>query len=134
MIDHMLVPNSMLDLFTSCAIMCDHDLNSSDHLPIIAHLSVKPLCFKRYSFKRIKYNWSKLSVQDIHKTYGRDLDVLLSKIKRPNNIDDIYALTITIMQSFVACRLHQKTTSQNARLKSTSNRGGLQTLLRSTQP
>ena len=38
MIDHGIAPLCLSDLFTSCEIADDHELNTSDHRPIISHI------------------------------------------------------------------------------------------------
>ena len=38
MIDHVIAPLCLSDLFTSCEIADDHELNTSDHRPIISHI------------------------------------------------------------------------------------------------
>ena len=46
MIDHIIVSRSMVDMFTNCCVMREHELNTFDHLPVAVTLHVTPLCVK----------------------------------------------------------------------------------------
>ena len=104
MIDHVIAPLCLSDLLTSCEIADDHQLNTSDHRPIISHLSVTVLCHKRYNFTRMRYKWNKLSPQTISESYGVELIKLFSNARVPsttkniNDIDEYYKSLVTCMQ------------------------------------
>ena len=94
----------MIDLFTSCSIIDEHELNCSDHLPIIAHLNTGNLLFKRTQFVRVKYNWSKFTANEIAQKYGSTVASALQKTVlprrdiSPNDIDTFYKSLISNIQ------------------------------------
>ena len=85
LIDHILVPVSMVDLFSNCAVLSDHELNTSDHLPVTVDLSVKPIYVKRNNFTRTKYKWHKFTKKEIAHSYGHELNCLLNTLTVPEN-------------------------------------------------
>ena len=104
MVDHVIAPLCLSVLFTSCEIAGDHELNTSDHRPIISHLSVTVLCHKRCKFTRIRYKWNKFSPQTISESYGVELCKLLCYARGPsttksiNDIDEYNRSLVTSMQ------------------------------------
>ena len=103
MIDHIIVNKNVTDLFTKCVIFEDHELNTSDHVPIVTHVKLEPICFKKPNFIRIKYKWNSLSPAQITETYGSEINKLFQDIQIPRNIteskiDTYYQTIISILQ------------------------------------
>ena len=104
MIDHIIVPVGLSSLFFHCAILDEHELNTSDHLPIIASLNAEPICFKRPAYVRCKFNWKKLTPIQIAQTYELKVKSLLEespKLKQckcPADIDTFYQHLIQSLQ------------------------------------
>ena len=68
----MIVSANMMDLVSSCKISEDHDLNTSDHLPLIVHVLTGPMCISRRKISIVKFKWDKLSNADISNSYGKN--------------------------------------------------------------
>ena len=123
MIDHIIIPTGMADLLKMCSILGEHELNSSDHLPIIVQIDTHPISFKRKNFVRVKYNWSKLTANEISQSYGDELysslqSLPLSHHELGNNDTEMYHKTfVSKLQSASASTLpkcgFKNTLSQN---------------------
>ena len=105
MIDHIVVPIVFTDLFSKCVILDEHELNTSDHLAIVARLNVEPICFKRPDHVHRKYSWNKYSPTEIAQTYGITLTSLLDNktirdcsIMCADDIDNYYKSIVEALQ------------------------------------
>ena len=104
LIDHIIAENSLTDLYTRCSILKENELNTSDHLPVIAHVNLQPISYKKPDFVRIKYNWDKLSQKEISDTYGAEIDTVLQELQLPDSnkssdVDTFYITIISKLQS-----------------------------------
>ena len=87
-----------------CSILEENEFNTSDHLLVIAHVNLQPISYKKPDFVRIKYNWDKLSPNEISNTYGAEIDTVLQELQIPDSnkfsdVDTFYNTIISKLQS-----------------------------------
>ena len=115
-IDHIISPSYLLDSFNLSAVLDDHPLNSSDHLPLYAEFkcslgTTSPITHPKVMQGRP--NWKKCSVDEIQSQYSAPLQShlhsLLSTIPSVNNLVSQPSLVDDSLASLTSC-LHESTT------------------------
>ena len=86
-IDHFIGPAHLIPLVTQCYVGEEDPLNSSDHLPIIANLTISASTHSKHPIHPIQHpptlNWGKLSTDAIHDSYTTLLDQTLLEVPCP---------------------------------------------------
>ena len=120
-IDHCVVSKSLVPHISSCNIIADCILNTSDHLPISVSVDLESLPRRHICRTNSKISWDKMTVDEIKNIYTTPLDRalhdLITPIEDAHNEEDLDDIVQYIVSAIHTCSQKLKRSKYSKGLK-----------------